>query len=119
MLNKLVDAAGFVLEIDLRPAPQHSVLQKLVHRNRLELGRVLQSLGASNIRLFGSVARGDDDTGSDVDLMVDVTDRVGLFALGQMRTEAERILGVAVDIVPSNSLKPELIATVLDEAIAL
>ena len=88
-------------------------------QHRHELKRVLEELGASNIRLFGSVARGDDTSESDVDLLVDVDEKVSLFALGRMRREAERVLCVPVDIVPSNSLKPELAETVLTEAIPL
>jgi predicted nucleotidyltransferase len=71
------------------------------------------------VRLFGSVARGDDGPDSDVDLLVDVAPGVGLFALGRMRSEAERILGISVDIVPANSLKPDVADRVLAEAIAL
>jgi hypothetical protein len=56
---------------------------------------------------------------SDVDLLVDVEPTVGFFALGQMRTEAERILETSVDIVPANSLKPDVAERVLAEAIPL
>ena len=62
-------------------------------QHRHELKRVLEELGASNIRLFGSVARGDDTSDSDVDLLVDVNEKVGSFALGRTQSEAERILG--------------------------
>ena len=90
-----------------------------MEQHRHELKRVLEELGASNIRLFGSVARGDDTSDSDVDLLVDVNEKVGSFALGRTQSEAERILGATADIVPSNSLKPELAETVLTEAIPL
>jgi predicted nucleotidyltransferase len=76
-------------------------------------------LGATNVRLFGSVARGDDGPNSDVDLLVDLKPNVGLFALGEMSAEAKRILGCSVDIVPANSLKPDLAERVLAEARAL
>ena len=81
--------------------------------------RALRNLGASNVRLFGSVARGNDGRESDIDLLVDVVPSVGLFGLGQMRSEAERILGTAVDIVPANSLKPDVAERVLAEVISL
>lgn len=118
-LGKLVEAAGFTVELALLPTATRSPLQERVRQNRRELKRALMRLGASNIRLFGSVSRGDDDTQSDVDLLVDVDASVGLFALGHMRSEAERLLGTAVDIVPANSLKPQVAETVLAEAVAL
>ena len=95
-----------------------STLRTRVEQHRHELKRVLEELGASNIRLLGSVARGDD-TSDDVDLLVDVNEKVGSFALGRTQSEAERVLCVPVDIVPSNSLKPELAEAVLTEAIPL
>ncbi len=118
-LRKLIAAAGFDLEVVLSPSPERSPLRASVDRNRMGLARALQKLGARNVRLFGSVARGDDGPQSDIDLLVDVTSGVGLFALGQMRSEAERILGSSVDIVPANSLKKDVAERVLAEAIAL
>jgi uncharacterized protein len=115
-LRKLVGAAGFDLTLALDPHGPQSQLRATVNRNRLSLKRVLMHLGASNVRLFGSVARGDDGPDSDIDLLVDVQQDVGLFALGRMRTEAERILGTRVDIVPADGLKPDVAQRVLAEA---
>lgn len=118
MMRKLVNAAGFELNFEI--AERHrSPLQLVVEQNRSELTTALGALGASNIRLFGSVARGEDDVDSDVDLLVDVEESTGLFALGRMRSVAERILNVAVDVVPANSLKPDVSAKVLAEAVPL
>jgi predicted nucleotidyltransferase/DNA-binding XRE family transcriptional regulator len=118
-LRKLVDAAGFELEIALEPSRPRSPLRESIDRNRVSLTRALRKLGATNVRLFGSVARGDDGPNSDVDLLVDLKPNVGLFALGEMSAEAKRILGCSVDIVPANSLKPDLAERVLAEARAL
>jgi uncharacterized protein len=119
MLNKIVAAAGFSIELSLQSRPPATPLRRSVDDNRVQLVRSLRRLGARNIRIFGSVARGDDRPDSDIDLLVDVTPRVGLFALGQMRSEAERILGAPVDIVPANSLKPDVAAHIAAEAVAL
>jgi predicted nucleotidyltransferase/DNA-binding XRE family transcriptional regulator len=118
-LRKLVNAAGFELEIALKPSHPRSPLRESIDRNRVPLTRVLRKLGATNVRLFGSVARGDDGPNSDIDLLVDLKSNVGLFALGEMSAEAERILGCSVDIVPASSLKPDLAERVLAEALAL
>jgi predicted nucleotidyltransferase len=94
-------------------------LRELVHSHRDELGAVLGSLGASRIRLFGSVARGDWNEQSDVDLLVALDAGVGLFALSRMRGAAERTLGVDVDVVPEDSLKPDVRESVLADAVTL
>jgi uncharacterized protein len=119
MLKKLVGAAGFDLDLALKPTGSKSPLRISVDQNRASLKRALRKLGATNVRLFGSVARGDDGPGSDIDLLVDLSPEVGLFALGQMRSEAERILGSNVDIVPANSLKLDVAERVLAEAYPL
>jgi predicted nucleotidyltransferase/DNA-binding XRE family transcriptional regulator len=118
-LRRLVSAAGFDLDVVLVPAAPMSSRSRSVEGNRSRLLRSLRSLGATNVRLFGSVARGDDGPESDIDLLVDIAPDIGLFALGRMRSEAERILGSSVDIVPSNSLKPGVAERVLAEAISL
>jgi predicted nucleotidyltransferase len=118
-LRKLVAAAGFDLDVQLVPSAPKSARRKSVDNNASRLVRAFKVLGGSNLRLFGSVARGDDRPDSDIDLLVDVAPSVGLFALGQMRSEAERILGTTVDIVPANSLKRDVAERVLAEAISL
>lgn len=119
MVRKLVSAAGFDLTLTLDPQAAQSTRRASVDRNRLPLLRALRRLGATNVRLFGSVARGDDGPGSDIDLLVDLRHDIGMFGLGRMRTEAERILGSSVDIVPANGLKLDAVERVLAEAILL
>jgi uncharacterized protein len=54
--------------------------------------------------VFGSVARGDDREGSDLDLLVDLPD-IGLFALAGIQIELETMLGVPVDLVSRRSVR--------------
>jgi predicted nucleotidyltransferase len=91
-------------------------LRARLNANRDELVTALEQLGASNIRVFGSVARGDESSTSDIDLLVELTDDVGMFGLGRMRSTAEQILDAPVDIVPASSLKADVADTVLREA---
>lgn len=119
MLRSLVAAAGFDLDLVLARREPAGPLRMRVDRNSRALVRTLRGLGAERVRLFGSVARGEERPGSDIDLLVDVGPDTGLIELGRMRTEAELILGSSVDIVPANSLKPDVAAHVLAEAIAL
>ena len=119
MLQKLVRAAGFDISLSLFPAEAVSPRRAALTANRQRLTRRLLKLGAHNVRLFGSVARGEDGPDSDIDLLVDLDPNVGIFALGRMRSEAERILGSSVDIVPTNGLKSDVVGRVLAEAIPL
>jgi predicted nucleotidyltransferase len=75
--------------------------------------------GAHNVRVFDSVARGDDSDTSDIDLLVDLDDGVGLVALAGLNRELAELLRVDVDIVPARMLKPAIRDEVLAEAIAL
>lgn len=67
---------------------------------------IVRRHGADNVVVFGSVARGDDDEKSDIDLMVDIPDDMDLFTLAQMEHEVSAELGVPVDLVPARLLKP-------------
>lgn len=69
--------------------------------------------------MFGSTARGEDQQGSDVDLVVDLDRRTGLFELEALRRELSEILGVSVDVAPSDSLRPRVQEEVEGEAIPL
>ena len=117
-LERLIAATGFTLNLSLRSAIADSLRERLAS-NRVELLASLSALGAERVRVFGSVARGDAGPESDIDLLVDLTPDTGLFALARMHGEAERILGVPVDIVPADSLKPDVAASALAEALPL
>ncbi|WP_246220142.1 nucleotidyltransferase family protein [Phytoactinopolyspora halotolerans] len=60
--------------------------------------------GLENPRVFGSVARGDDRPGSDLDLLVSVPKGKGLFALLGFARAVEALLGVRVDVVSEGGL---------------
>lgn len=105
-------STGAAAETHARVRP----LRARLNTNREELLAALEELGASNVRVFGSVARGDESPTSDIDLLVDLTDDVGMFELGRMRSTAERILDAPVDIVPASSLKTDVAPAVLREA---
>ncbi|MCU1479576.1 MAG: transcriptional regulator, family [Subtercola sp.] len=69
--------------------------------------------------IFGSIARGDDRPDSDVDVLVDVPDGVGLFALAAMKREAEDLLGMPVDLVPRAGLKSTIAETIARDLVPL
>ncbi len=72
-------------------------LRRLLDQHRDELLAAARRHRASNVRLFGSVAHGDDADGSDVDLLVDFEPGATLLDLADLKDEFEAILGRSVD----------------------
>lgn len=70
----------------------------------------------SNLRVFGSVARGEDDEASDIDLLVDPLPGLTLSQLGGLQSALEDLLGVSVEIVLSDGLHRRIRDRVLSEA---
>lgn len=75
--------------------------------------------GATNVRVFGSVARGEERQESDIDLVVDLAPRTGLFELSALKRELSELLGVPVDVAPSDSLRPKIRAEIEHEGVPL
>lgn len=71
---------------------------------------------AANPRVFGSVLRGEDRDGSDLDLLVDALPGATLFDLGGLQIELEEMLGVPIDLVTPGDLPPRFRSEVLREA---
>ena len=86
---------------------------------RDEIIRLAASHGAHNIRVFGSVARGEDDEASDVDLLVDVGPRPSAWFPGGLVADLEGLLGRRVQVVTERGLNPLLRDRVLGEATPL
>jgi predicted nucleotidyltransferase len=121
----LVLATGHRLILDIERSsedpsglPDTPIGRRLCQRRRSILACATLH-GASNVRVFGSTARGDDGPDSDVDLVVDLDKRTGLFNLEALRRELSEILGVRVDLAPSDSLRPRVREEVEREAIPL
>ena len=75
--------------------------------------------GASNVRVFGSVARGEADDRSDVDFLVDLEPERTLLDLGGLLMDLQDLLECDVDVVPSDSIRERLRQGILQEAVAL
>lgn len=87
------------------------------HRDAVR--RVILAHRVSNPRVFGSAARGEDSSASDLDILVDPTDRTTLFDIGSIRDELLALLGVPVDVVTPRALPPAFREKVLKEAVSL
>lgn len=69
-----------------------------------QLMMIAQKYGISRIYVFGSVARGDSTSQSDVDLLVEMEAGASLFGVAGFNYETEKLLGVQVDVVPLSVL---------------
>lgn len=86
---------------------------------REEILEIAARHGASNIRVFGSVARGDTDGASDVDFLVDMESGRSLFDMGGLLMDLADLLDCDVDVVTPKSLRERIRERVLTEAKAL
>ncbi|QTX05619.1 XRE family transcriptional regulator [Agromyces archimandritae] len=117
-LQKLVAAAGQRLDVSLVPLRDAPSLG-LVREHARELIDGIELRGGRNVRVFGSVARGEAGEDSDIDLLVDIDPSVSLFDLADMQTFAEGLLGYPVDVIPSSGLKDDAAPGIHAEAVAL
>ena len=124
-LARLVAATGHELTLGLErsdPAVRglpDTPLGRRLRQHRKALLDAVKSAGASNLRVFGSVARGEEGPDSDVDFLVDLPEGTSLFAVLALEGTLERILKVGVDLAPVTSLKPRVSAEALADAVAL
>nr|WP_259374578.1 nucleotidyltransferase family protein [Calidifontimicrobium sp. SYSU G02091] len=84
--------------------------------NRAAIRRVVESHHACNARVFGSVLRGQDIDGSDLDILIDPTPETTLFDIGAIRHELGKLLGVPVDVLTPNALPDRFRDSVLAQA---
>ncbi|HEU0079044.1 MAG TPA: nucleotidyltransferase family protein [Longimicrobiaceae bacterium] len=91
-------------------------IEDLVLQKRDEILRIAERHGAYNVRLFGSVARGEAGPDSDVDFLIDAGERVSSWFPGGLVLDLEELLGRRVDVVEEVALRPELRRYVLPEA---
>ncbi len=79
--------------------------------------RVVEANQARNPRIFGSVVRGEDRDGSDLDVLIDALPNATLLDLGAIQIELEETMGVHVDLVTLEDIHPRFRAHVLSEAV--
>ena len=94
-------------------------LEALLKAKRDEILQVCAKYGARNVRVFGSVARGEADAQSDIDLLVEFEPNRSLLDHAGLWVELQELLGVKVDVVSERGLKPRIRQRVLQEAIPL
>ncbi|HEX3100250.1 MAG TPA: nucleotidyltransferase domain-containing protein [Pyrinomonadaceae bacterium] len=93
-------------------------IEQITNR-RDEIARIAERYGATNIRVFGSVARGIADDASDIDFIVDLEKGRSLLDLGGLLMDLQKLLGRSVDVVTEKGLRPRIRERVLREARAI
>jgi predicted nucleotidyltransferase len=93
--------------------------RQVLREKRDDVLNIAGKHGAYNVRVFGSVARGDDSPDSDVDLLVDVGTTTSSWFPAGLILDLEQILGRPVEIVTEKGLNPHLREHVLREAVPL
>ena len=91
---------------------------QILRKRRAEMLEIMKRYPMlANLRVFGSVARGDDTEKSDIDFLVDALPGTTLFNLGGAQVELERLFEVPVHLLASDELPPQILNTSLQEAV--
>ncbi len=94
-------------------------VKKLLKEKREEILRSCTKYGARNVRVFGSMARGEADEESDIDLVVEFEPGRSLLDHAALWLELQGLLGCKVDVVSEQGIKPRIRERVLQEAVPL
>jgi len=90
-----------------------------LRERREEILQIAAKHGARTVRIFGSVARGEADAASDLDLLVEMEPGRSLLDLGGLLMELQELLGCRVDVVTEKGLRERIRDRVQKEAVAL
>lgn len=96
-----------------------SPVARRLRKHAAEVRRMVAEAGGRNVRVFGSVATGQDREGSDIDLLFTMGRPLSLMQLGALEHRVSRAVGSPVDLVPDAVLRPEFRDRILAEAVAL
>ncbi|MGQ0719571.1 MAG: nucleotidyltransferase family protein [Pseudonocardiales bacterium] len=107
------------LPADEEHAPRRRITVEDLRSRHDEIVALGQRYGVSNMRVFGSVARGDADERSDLDLLIDVAPGRGYFDMTGFALDVEQLMGVFTQVAIPNGLKKRIRARVLAEAVPL
>jgi len=94
-------------------------VQHIADRLREELPRLRREYAVSSLGLFGSYVRGEQRRGSDLDVLVEFSDVPGMLRFLDLERDLSRLLGVAVDLVQKEALKPAIGKRIRDEVLPI
>jgi predicted nucleotidyltransferase/DNA-binding XRE family transcriptional regulator len=121
-LARILKAGGLELVLRVnatRVVNLSSKRAKKIRENRGEINRLMKLAGASHVRIFGSVVRGEDRQSSDIDFLVEFDTSQGLVPLMKLKTQLSALLKEKVDVAPVSILKKSVLEEALKEAIPL
>lgn len=111
-----------ILGLDAKPTEKQKGTMPRLDQLRQQRERILSIAakhGARNIRVFGSVARGEEGPDSDIDFLVEMDPGRSLMDLGGLQIDLQDLLSQRVDVVTQKGLKGELLSRALRESKAL
>jgi len=94
-------------------------MNSILDQHRAAVLRLAAQHGATDVRVFGSVARGEADEASDIDFLVRMSPGRSLFDLGALLMDLQDLLGCRVDVVTERGLRPRMRERVLRDAIPI
>jgi predicted nucleotidyltransferase len=97
----------------------HIMDMETLRNHKQDILSLAQQYGAMNVRVFGSVARGDTHESSDIDLLIDVKQGTSLMDFVRLKLSLEDLLGQDVDLVEASAVKPRLKTFIDEDAIPL
>jgi len=108
------------VEDDGGPFEERSLMtarEELLKEKHADILSMAAKYGARNVRVFGSVARGEADEQSDIDFLVEMEPGRSLLDLGGLQAELEALFGCHVDVVTEKGLKARIRGRVLAQAV--
>lgn len=94
-------------------------ISKALSNNRDDILRISAAHGASNLRVFGSVSRGEASSKSDIDLLINLEPGRTLLDVIAIKQDLEDLLGCKVDVVTEDAVSPYIRGQILKDAISL
>jgi predicted nucleotidyltransferase len=92
---------------------------EILPQHRETIRRLVLQAGMANPRVFGSVLHGDDQDGSDLDLLVDPAPRASMLTIVRLQSQLEQATGVKIDLRTPEELHSRFRSKVLAEAASL
>ena len=102
-----------------RAKREHLTVQQMADRLREELPRLRREYAVLSLGLFGSYVRGEQRRGSDLDVLVEFSEIPGMLRFLDLERDLSRLLGVAVDLVQKEALKPAIGKRIREEVLPI